>query len=106
LIINNQIASEGWYAPPPNGISVLIDADPPYSRLNYSSLRDEQYWPSDKIIGKESVTIAYASPVDRESLIIGDFGATFYFGDSPDIRYHINQCENILLEFAQTLREG
>ncbi len=102
---NSEVAQEGWYSPPPNGITVLA-ACPPYSRLNYRSLREPENWPSNNILTEDSVITCYVSPVHRNSLMIGDFGGTFYFGNNALLHRHIARCELLVQELIPTFHQG
>lgn len=102
---NPEVTQEGWYSPPPNGIAVLA-ARPPYSRLNYRSLRDPENWPSNNILTEDSVITCYISPVHRNSLVIGDFGGTFYFGNDARLHRHIGRCELMVQELISIFHQG
>jgi hypothetical protein len=85
-----QLLPHGWYMPPPFGASVLIAQPDRFSRVNYSSLRRCEYWPrKDLLLSDESLVYAYASPVHRETGLIGDFGVTLYRGRLPHVQSHI-----------------
>lgn len=88
----DDIFSEGWYSPPPQGIGVLLaDQDDPL-RLQYDTLRSEAFWPSEQHVRTMgSVGLIHVSPVDRFSGMIGDFGLTFYQGDNEAIQEHLKE---------------
>src|SRR3989344_173445 len=69
----------GWYSPPPDGIGVLFGTIG-NGRTNFESLRAQEMHPRDDIYldKQEGIVYVYASPVHRESGIIGDFGMTLY----------------------------
>ncbi|KHO48178.1 MAG: Peptidase M24, structural protein [archaeon GW2011_AR5] len=48
----------------------------------------------------------YASPVDRETRIIGDFGMTFYLGKDPAIINHLKKCLDINREIFASIKAG
>ncbi|MFA6393535.1 MAG: hypothetical protein WCW25_01530 [Patescibacteria group bacterium] len=107
---NNAILPDGWYSPPPNGIGVLIgtDNDREASRLNYKSMRPEEIWPRDdvRLNTKNGIIYAYASPVDRETGIIGDFGVTLYFGKKKEIINHLVLCYGIVRQVFEYVESG
>jgi len=92
----NTIFSEGWYSPPPYGIAVLFgtDIDNVTSRLNCENFRPREAWPREAVFldYKNGIIYAYASPVDKKTGIIGDFGMTIYLGDNRTIRNHLKTC--------------
>ena len=83
-----DLFEQGWYSPPPQGIAVLSD-----ERLNFDSLRNEVYWPSDRMIDwNDGFLYAYSSAVDRKTGYIGDMSVTLYFGKDERIREHFRNC--------------
>jgi hypothetical protein len=103
-----QIFEDGWYMPPPHGLITLFGkpADG-YSRVCQPSFRPQELWPSpDCFYDEEDLFAAYASPVHRESNLIGDFGFTLYAGSSPEIRDHCERVLRISLEIAHCARVG
>lgn len=92
----DTIFSEGWYSPPPYGIAILFgtDTDNATSRLNCENFRPEGVWPRDDVFlnRKNGIVYAYASPVDRKTGIIGDFGMTVYLGNNQAIQNHLKTC--------------
>ena len=48
----------------------------------------------------------YASPVDRETGMIGDFGMTLYFGDNPDVVNHLKLCLQLDRELYNHIKIG
>lgn len=97
---HEEIFPEGWYAPPPMGVSVLCD-EAPFTRLQYETLRDEQYFPSaDQYLREGSVTVLYMSPVDRSTGLIGDIGLSLYPGSNSEIQDHIKTCHDLLIDAA------
>ncbi|MFA6080436.1 MAG: M24 family metallopeptidase [Candidatus Gracilibacteria bacterium] len=107
---NNDIFKEGWYSPPPYGIGILIgtDEDGEKSRLNYQSLRSEDKWPRKNIQlnTNNGIMYAYASPIDRETGIIGDFGITIYFGEKQEIINHLIVCHEIVRQVFDYVEPG
>lgn len=89
-----QIYPDGWYLPPPHGIGVLFGKEADYSRMNYKSLRPEEMWPSNEtaLDRQTGIIYVYASPVDRKTGMIGDFGITLYFGKNSEIQTHLRNC--------------
>ncbi|MFA6106159.1 MAG: M24 family metallopeptidase [Patescibacteria group bacterium] len=107
---NEAIFKDGWYSPPPHGIGVLIgtDNDGEESRLNYKSMRPEEIWPRDNIYlnTKNGLIYAYASPIDKKTGIIGDFGMTLYFGKKKEIVDHLISCYRIVQEIYEYVKPG
>lgn len=81
--------------PPPHGIITLFGKpEDHYKRVCESSFRPEHMWPrKDKFYDREDILAAYASPVHKETGLIGDFGMTLYVGSTKEIKEH---CENVL----------
>jgi hypothetical protein len=44
--------------------------------------------------------------VHRDSLVIGDFGGTFYFGKDAALHEHIARCEQIVQEVVLVIHQG
>lgn len=104
---NKNIFSDGWYDPPPHGIIVLFATDKHVTRLNFLSVRPEEKWPRDDIfLNKENgIAYVYASPVNKNSGVIGDFGMTLYFGKNKEIKDLLEICLDVdkqIFEAAQT----
>ena len=90
---DNNIFPFGWYQPPPHGISVLIGTPPHYERLNYKSLRDSDKFPSSQhILTPNSIVYPYFSPIDRETMMIGDHVGSYYSGHNLTTREWIRQA--------------
>jgi hypothetical protein len=103
---HKEIFPDGWYIPPPSGIAVLFGRDDEFSRINFTSVRPENYWPRKDVLLdlNNGIIMAYASPVDKKTGIIGDFEMTIYFGKNPQIIDHFKknlQIVNELFSFAQ-----
>ncbi len=103
---NSELFANGWYSPPPHGIGVLIGDISRDSRICYSSLRPESSWPSDenRYNKTDSIMYVYASPTDRRTGIIGDFGMTIYDGQNAEMVEHLKTCFTInqnLFNYAQ-----
>lgn len=100
--------SDGWYVPPPHGIGVLFGTENDYARMNYTSLRLQDNWPRDDIFldTKTGIIYCYASPVDRKTGMIGDFGITIYFGRNPAIIKHLRQCLQLNRDIADEAYMG
>jgi hypothetical protein len=93
---------EGWYTPPPDGLSALIGDPPEFGRMSYVSLRHPDIWPrADISISGESLLYVYASPVDRDTKMIGDLGVTLYRGTDQRIRRHLSACLEITGQLAE-----
>ncbi|MBI3887472.1 M24 family metallopeptidase [Candidatus Microgenomates bacterium] len=103
---NKAIFPDGWYLPPPHGMIILFADDENIERFNYRSARKEETWPRNDIFlhKKNGIIFCYASPVDRKTGIIGDFGMTLYFGDNPDLKKLLQttlSLEKAIFEYAQ-----
>ena len=94
---NTAIFPDGWYTPPPHGICVLFGSTERDSRHNYQTLRSEDMWPKgDVYLNRQNgISYLFASPVDRKSGIIGDFGLTVYFGNDSIVKQHLITCLSI-----------
>jgi hypothetical protein len=103
---HSEIYPEGWYSPPPSGISILLDKKP-FERLKYDSLRKPEFWPKEDIrLEKESVGMIYASSVNCKTNMIGDIGFSFYRGDNDEIKKHIQKSYEAILEIAKHAEVG
>ena len=107
---NDAIFKDGWYSPPPHGIGVLIgtDEDGEKNRLNFKSLRSKEIWPRKdiRLNTENGIIFAYASPVDKETGIIGDFGITLYFGKNKEIIDHLTLCYKIVQQVFDYVKPG
>ncbi len=103
---NKNLLPSGWYAPPPDGISVLIASQKDQHRLNYDSLRKPVNWPGNTAFHpQEGIVQVYASPVDKSG-IIGDFGMTLYAGKDSDLINHFKKMHKITLKVAGMIKCG
>lgn len=93
---HKEIFPDGWYNPPPHGISILFSTENDPERVNTKSLRWDKYWPNKStFLNKEKgIVLAYASMVNRNTGIIGDFGLTLYFGKNNKIKDHFKRTLN------------
>ncbi len=105
---NPEIFSKGWYDPPPDGVIVLFGDEKNVDRVSPKSIRPEQFWPKENVyLNKErGLAFLYASPVDRQTGIIGDFGLSIYFGNDPKIRDHYKKSYESVLEIFQAIEVG
>lgn len=107
LTSHSTLLPQGWYLPPPGGVSVLIGRPPYYTRINYVSLRDRSSWPNhESRFQSESLIYLYASPVDRTTAMIGDFAITIYSGNDRAIKDHIATCFQITAYIADYAAVG
>jgi hypothetical protein len=92
-----RVYTDGWYTPPPHGLIVVFATDQDASRVNLNSFRPEEAWPRDDILldRNHGIILVHASPVDKATGMIGDFGATLYFGGDPDVQNHLVACLRI-----------
>ncbi len=95
IAADSAFYEDGWYDPPPGGvISLFGKPEDNYTRICEPSFRPEHMWPRDDLLyNAEDMIAVYASPVHRETKIIGDFGLTLYKGSNIELRTH---CENVL----------
>lgn len=100
-----ELYPDGWYDPPPSGIAALW-ATAPFTRLQFSSLRDKPYWPSDTRFTEESVGMVYCSPVKKETGLLGDFGCTLYRGSDERVRAHIRNSFEAIYAIAEQASIG
>lgn len=105
---HKEIFPEGWYIPPPHGIGVLFDTDKDSRRLNFLTLRDENYWPKETVFldRLQGMITLYTSPVHKDSGIIGDFGMTLYFGKKKEIQNHLKNIYSFDKEIFAFAKEG
>ena len=103
-----EIYDDGWYAPPPHGvISVFGKSVDGFVRVNQPSFRPESEWPRDgKFYNPDDIILAYASPIDRDTSLIGDFGLNIYNGDDKSIRDHFENVLRATLYIAEYARVG
>jgi len=103
-----RLFSSGWYCPPPEGCGVLIGDEKNPGRLNYDSLRKETNWPHADIKFNIRTGIAYifASPVDKETGIIGDFGLTVYAGKDRGIINHFKKVYLVNQQIVKEIKPG
>ena len=56
FVADKNLYDHGWYEPPPYGIAALFSDKNNFKRLQYDTLRKEDYWPKAKYkFGKEEV---------------------------------------------------
>jgi hypothetical protein len=105
---HSEIFPDGWYMPPPHGIGVLFATDENPRRINFKTLRTKNYWPREDIVlnKKNGMLVVYASPVNRDGGIIGDFGLTIYLGEKSEIRNHLRNCFNTVYQIFENLETG
>lgn len=103
-----EIFQNGWYDPPKFGMAVLFGSSDNLQRVNMDSLRNEKYWPkSENFLDKENgMAYFFASPVDKLTGIIGDFGINVYFGKNPEIINHLKVCYKIDKEISEKIQIG
>lgn len=107
LAVSSNIWRTGWYDPPPGGATALFSEKSNYERLQFDTLRNPNYWPSNnRNFTKESVGIIYTSPVHRISGVIGDIGLTLYRGEDKLVQQHIARCLSLLEKVADYAEVG
>jgi hypothetical protein len=93
----SDIVASGWYSPPPDGITVLTATPDDPARLAYSSLRSEEYWPSDRLIDwQNGLLLAYCSAIDKVSGLAGDIAITLYFGSESRIKDYFRRAHFVV----------
>ncbi|HVF69484.1 MAG TPA: hypothetical protein VNA13_02865 [Xanthomonadales bacterium] len=94
---NINIFPDGWYLPPPHGMIVLFADEDQVERFDYKNARWESSWARDDIFmnKQNGIIFCYASPVDKETGMIGDFALTMYFGNNPEIKDLLKFCLKI-----------
>lgn len=105
---NPEIYPDGWYMPPPHGMSALFGSETDFERVNYKSLRPKDQWSKPDIFldREKGVAYVFASPVDRVTGMIGDFGLSLYFGSSPKIINHFKNCWRMNQEIFAAIEVG
>lgn len=101
---DDRIAADGWYSPPPHGISVLAAPAANPARLRYASLRARSHWPSFRpIVWNEGWLFAYASPIDRRTGHAGDMAITLYFGSNMALKNYYRHAHAVVRELLATI---
>jgi hypothetical protein len=107
---DENLLPDGWYEPPPHGMAVLFgtDEEGKTNRVNFMSLRDEKNWPKEEVLldRERGIIAVYASPVDKKTGIIGDFGMTIYLGKNPEIIAHLQACYALNQETFRQVKSG
>jgi hypothetical protein len=99
--------SEGWYSPPPAGISILFANSNDVERSKYLSLREEQNWPSSKhSFNSETINLVHVSPVCATNGMLGDLGFTTYSGQNQKVKDHINKVLNVIEDICDYAKVG
>lgn len=88
---------EGWYIPPPHGMTVLFATETHTDRVCPQAIRPEKYWPKPDVYldCAHGLAFVYASVVDKVTGMIGDFGLTLYFGSRSKITNHLKTCYDV-----------
>jgi len=85
----------------------LIGHAPEFERTNFSSLRSRSKWAdANEILDGECLLLAYASPVDRATAMIGDFMVTLYGGSEGHVREHVSRCLAVTAAIAERVTVG
>lgn len=105
---HKEIFPDGWYMPPTHGIGVLFGTDNKNGRTNYDNLREKKYLPRrNMLLGKgNNLVYVYASPVDKKTGTIGDFGMSLYFGKNKSVEDHLKQCLSVNRIIFQKIKPG
>ena len=98
-----EIFPQGWYDPPPGGVSILIGKE----RMAFDSLRKPEYWPrADIRYNAGEPVMIYVSPLDRATQMLGDLGLTVYQSDDVTLQSHVRRGLNTVLDIAQRANIG
>jgi hypothetical protein len=105
---NPDLYPDGWYDPPPHGvISLFGKATDNFERVRHSSFRPREMWPAaDRAYTAGDIMMVYASPVDRNSLLLGDFGLSLYQGSDVEIVRHLERVIEISMQIANSAEPG
>lgn len=105
---NKDLFEDGWYAPPPHGIiTVFGKKDDNFKKVSQPSFRPESEWPQDsRYYDDEDIVLFYASPIDRITGLIGDFGLNLYSGSNKEIREHFENVLRATLHIASQAKIG
>jgi hypothetical protein len=104
---NSNLFPEGWYAPPPGGVAALFGDSDSFERLKFDTLRREKYWPrKEQTLTQRSAGLVYASPIDKSTGAIGDFGMTIYRGEDKAVHAHLSDCLTALERSSECAEEG
>ena len=105
---NKDLFEDGWYAPPPHGIiTVFGKKDDNYKKVSQPSFRPESEWPQDRQhYNINDIVLFYASPIDRKTGLIGDFGLNIYSGPDKAIHEHFENVLRATLYIASQARTG
>ncbi len=96
---------EGWYLPPPHGIILYSHGD--LGRVQPPSFRPAETWPrEDRLLTEDRWLYGYASPVDRRTGMIGDFGTTLFRTDSAEVGAHLARCWSVTTRIARSAQPG
>jgi hypothetical protein len=105
---HSDIFPDGWYAPPPHGMFVQFGTATDPGRVNQTNNRVPKAWPRTDIFLDRDVGIlsAYASPVDRQTGMIGDFGILLYFGRNEAVAELFRRTLTIDAQVFEQLEVG
>src|SRR3989344_8502155 len=110
LAKNKSINPSGWYDPPEYGIGVLFGSENDISRINYTNLRKNEYWPQHNKYFNQKKVLGYlfASPfaILDNIPIIGDFGFTFYMGNNEAIKENFRKCYTVITRLMKDIKVG
>lgn len=97
--MEGELFTDGWYSPPPSGAAVLCG-----DRVRFDALRNAYNWSGERIVDWHSDPVFfYASPVDRNTGLIGDCSMTIYMGGDERIRAHFSNCRRAARELFSEL---
>lgn len=100
-----SLIASGWYAPPPDGITVLAATATDPTRLAYASLRSPEYWPSDRVIDwGNGLLLAYCSPIDKTTGVAGDMAVTMYFGSEARVIDYFRHAQSAVKQVLDSIR--
>lgn len=105
---DKNLYNDGWYAPPPHGIITIFGKKSDgFAKVNRPSFRPESQWPKrDLYYDPEDIVLFYASPIDRKTGLIGDFGLCLYNGSDKAVKEHFETVLRATLHIAGHARPG
>jgi hypothetical protein len=107
LFTGETVHKEGWYNPPPLGITALFCDEGDTKRTYFTSLRHEEYWArDDRRFDNNSVGLVYASPVDKKTGMIGDIALSVCRGSNDVVSNHLQQSLSIVETIAEYAKVG
>jgi hypothetical protein len=103
-----ELYESGWYVPPPQGIIAVFGKDlNNFDRITQPSFRPQFMWPQPhSLYNKGDIIAVYASPVHRQTNMIGDFGMNIYEGENTKIHDHFEKVLEATIAIANFTNIG